>query len=316
MIKNIKSNFFSMSQGLCENLSVLRFKEFKHPLRYIVLMLAVLVSCGKGKDTPTPGGGNNSGGGDNNENTDCVISTISQANSGKGAESSLSAFYNSNYEVTKLVVYDSVNKVKNFEADFSYITADSVRIDQYQYLLLDGSKRVSRFVTTSDMYDPAHADVYVFEYTYNNDGYLVTKNLFINGSTRVNFSTAYSYTNSQLTGCVMTMPSAGNLKVLESTLSYNTATIKNRMYTFPDAMEGYPYLTVLNFGKHVANPLDKVVTKIYDPESGELIDTWTTHYGNYKIDANGYVLSGEATGDLQQGIAAFYGKTNFYYACH
>lgn len=241
----------------------------------------------------------------------------SQVNSGAGSESSLSAFYNSSYEVTKLIVYDSINKAKNFEANFNYITTDSVRIGQYQYILLDNNKRITRFVTKSHFSDPEHGDNYVFEYTYNSEGYLATKNLFINGSTLANFSTTYSYTSERLTGCVMTTPSSGNLKVLEAILSYdNSVNIKNWMYTFPDAIEGYQYLTVLNFGKHVSNPLKKVVTQVYEPAMGNLIDTWITNYGNYKIDGNGFVLSGEATGDLQQGIAAFYGKTNFYYACH
>ena len=115
----------------------------------------------------------------------------------------------------------------------------------------------------------------------------------------------------------MTAASSGNLKVLESALTYdNSLKIKNWIYTFPDALEGYVYLTVLNFGNHASNPLKQVVTKIYDPSSGHLLDTWTTNYGNYKVDLNGYLLSGEASGDLQQGIAAFYGQTNFYYSCH
>lgn len=234
-----------------------------YTLGYVVVILLALVSCSKGTDA-TPGGGNN-GGSYNNKDTNCLITTISQMNSGAGAESSLSAFYNSNYQVTKLIIYDSTNKAKNFEASFSYITADSVRIDPYQYLILDGSKRVFRFVTKADMSDQGHADNYVFEYRYGSVGYLVTKELFINGSTKANFSTTYSYTNNQLTGYIMTAPSSGNLKVLEATLSYdNSVNIKNWMYTFPDVTEGYPYLTVLNFGKRITNPLKKVITKIYE----------------------------------------------------
>lgn len=287
----------------------------KHFFSYIIVIISTFSSCSKNNDTLS--GGGNTGSGNNNEGTNCVLTTISQVNGGGSSESSLSVFYNNNYHVTELTVYDSVNKAKNFEANFKYITTDSVRISQYQYILLDGNKRVARFVTKSDISDPKHADDYVFVYSYNSDGYLATKNLFINGSMKTNFSTTYSYTNEQLTGCVMTTPSAGNLRVLESTLLYDSQTnIKSWIYTFPDAMEGYPYLTMLNFGKHIANPLSKVLTKIYDPRSGILIDTWTTNYDNYKIDINGYILSGEARGDLQQGIASFYGKTNFYYACH
>jgi hypothetical protein len=283
---------------------------------HFIVIISALLACGKNTDAPTTPA-NTGSGTNNNEGVNCVMTSISQVNSGSSSESSLSATYNSNYQVTKLTVYDSTDKAKSFEANFKYVTADSVRISPFQYILLDGNKRVTRFVTKSDISDPEHADDYVFEYTYNADGYLETKNCFINGSAKANFSTTYSYTNQQLTSCLMTIPIAGNLKVLEATLAYgNQSNIKSWIYTFPDAMEGYPFSTMLNFGKHVAHPLNRVVTKIYDPQAQNLIDTWTTNYANYIIDINGYILSGEATGDLQQGIASFYGKTNFYYACH
>jgi hypothetical protein len=290
-------------------------------IKCFIVCISVLASCGKNNDTPS-GGGNNggsggSGGSGSSKDTSCVISAISQTNSGAGSESSLLAYYNDNYQVTRLVSYDSVHKIQNFEANFNYITTDSVRINPYQYLILDANKRIVRFATKSDLADPIHADNYVFEYVYNSHGYLSTKNLFINGSKLPNFSSAYTYTGNLLTNCLMTAVSSGNLKVLESTLSYdNSLTIKDWIYTFPDAMEGYMFINVFNFGNHPASPLKQVVTRIYDPSSGKLLDTWTTSYGNYKIDANGYLMSGEATGDLQQGIAAFYRNTHFYYSCH
>ncbi|TKK70364.1 hypothetical protein FC093_06350 [Ilyomonas limi] len=73
-----------------------------------------------------------------------------------------------------------------------------VRINAYQYTLLNGSRRVSRFVTKSAITDPVHADDYVFDYTYNSDGFLTTKSLYINGSANANFSTLYSYTKLQI----------------------------------------------------------------------------------------------------------------------
>lgn len=298
----------------------------KSSLKYLIVFTLILTACSKGSDTPSGGnnngGGNNGGGnngGDNNggDNTTCVISAISQVNSGAVSESSLSAFYNSNYDVTKLIVYDSVHNTKNFETDFSYITADSVRINQYQYFIRDANKRIIHFSTKSDLADLKNADDYLFEYSYNDKGYLVSKYLYINGSPTPNFKTVYTYTNNLLTGCVMTAVSSGNPKVLESTLTYdNTFAIKNWIYTFPDAIEGWMYLTVLNFGNRPSSPLKQVVTKIYDPSSGTLLDTWTTNYSNYNVNENGYIVSGEAKGDLQQGIAAFYGKTNFYYECY
>ncbi|NTS39818.1 hypothetical protein HRG84_02780 [Flavisolibacter sp. BT320] len=286
----------------------------------VVLLAAAWAGCSKGENSPSPGGGSGgstSGGGPSGKDTTCLISAVSQVNSGNGAESSVVVSYNSNNDVTKIMVYDSVAKAKRFEAGFTYVTADSVRIDAYQYLLLDGQKRVVRFVTRGDMTNPSKANHHLFEYHYNTSGYLATKNLFINGSVKANFSTAYTYANGRLMRCIMTSPSAGNKKVLDASLWYNeNVTIKNWIYTFPDGIEGYPYLTALNFGKKAVNPLLRVVTRIYNPAIEAEIDTWTTDYGNYKVNAKGYLVSGEATGDLQQGLAAFYGKTNFYYTCH
>jgi hypothetical protein len=76
------------------------------------------------------------------------------------------------------------------------------------------------------------------------------------------------------------------------------------------------YFTVLNYGNRPTNPPQQVVTKIYNTTTGVVLDTWTTNYSGYKADANGYLTYGVASGDLQQGIASFYGKTNFYYNCH
>lgn len=285
---------------------------------YLLAIAITLLSCSKGGDTPPdPGGSGGGTGGGGTQTSNCVLSAISQVNSGKGAESSLQVLYNNNGGVSNLVVYDSVTNKNNFEAAFTYITNDSVRLGPQQYLLLDGSKRVTRLVTQSDPSRPLQADTYVFDYEYNSEGFLVTKNLYINGAKKANYRTVYSYSNQQLISCRMTIPSAAGQTVLESALTYDDkTTIKNWMYTFPDAMEGYPYLTILNFGKKVIHPLTKVITKIYNPANGSLLDTWTTEYKNYTIDANGYVLSGTASGDLQQGIAAFYGKTNFYYYCN
>lgn len=278
-------------------------------------ILFLITGCSK-SDSP---GSTNTGGGStgNPNNANCLITTISQVNNRNSTESSLSVVYDNNLDIVKLTVYDSVHKIKNFGVDFIYITADSIRLDGERYMIRDANKRITRFVTKSDVANSSQADRYVFEYKYNSDGYLSKKELFINGASKANFETVYSYTNNNLTGCVMTTPSAGNRKVLESTLSYSlSSTPKNWIYNFPDAMEGYPFLSVLNFGKRSGSLLTRVVTKIYDPAQNTLIDTWSTDYVNYLVDSNGYVQSAEATGDLQQGIASVYGKTKFYYTCH
>lgn len=285
--------------------------------KYLIASLLLATACSKSGDAPSDGGNNGGGTDSGDDKTNCILSTISQVNGGPNTESSLSAFYNSNFDVTKLVIYDSAANSKSFEAGFNYITTDSIRISPNQYFIRDANKRIIRFFTKSDMANPNNADDYLFIYNYNDKGFLATKELYINGSPTANFKTVYTYSNNMLTSCLMTAVSSGNLKVLEANFVYdNKTTIKNWIYTFPDATEAYMYLTVFNFGNRPSYLVKQIVTRIYNPVSGSLLDTWTTNYENYVIDKKGYVLSAEANGDLQQGIASFYGKTNFYYDCH
>ena len=275
--------------------------------------MLLFTACKKNNDT-------NSGGGNPSPSptaTTCIFSGIFQVNKdGVKPESALTVYYDNSFNVTRILIYDSVYNIKRFDANFNYITNDSIRIDGFQYLKLDAQKRVVLFVTKSDLKDPANADTYIFEYVYNSQGYLDTKNLYVNGSKLPNFKTVYTYTNNLITKCVMTAVSSGNLKVLESDLIYNSSiNIKTWIYTFPDAFEGYMYYTALNFGNRPTKPLQQVITKIYSA-AGALLDTWATNYSSYKVDSNGYITFGVANGDLQQGIGAFYGKTNFYYQCH
>jgi hypothetical protein len=249
-------------------------------------------------------------------NKTCIISGISQRNSGTKAEFGMTVLYDNNLNPTRISIFDSAANTSLFNATLTYASADSIRIDQYQYMKMDAGKRIVRFVTKSDMTDIPNADDYRYEYTYTSDGYLSSKNLYINGSKLPNYTTSYAYTNGLLTGCVMTATSAGNLKVLESTLSYDaTLSPKTMIYTFPDAFESYYYTVALNFGVRPTKPLTQVVTKLYNPGNGVLIDTWTTNYSGYSVDSNGYLSGGIANGDLQQGIASFYGKTYFTYQC-
>lgn len=246
----------------------------------------------------------------------CLISGISQRNSGSKAEFGLSITYDNGLRPVSISVYDSMLNTSIFRANLTYASTDSIRIDPYQYLKLDGNNRVILFVTSSDPSNPQQSDEYRYEYTYNTEGYLASKKLFINRSKTANYSTTYSYTGNLLTGCVMLAASSGNLKMLESTLSYDlTITPKTMVYCFPDGFENFYYTAALNFGNRPANPLAKVTTNLYNPANNTLIDTWTTTYSGYNLDANGYLTGGIASGDLQQGMASLYGKTFFSYQC-
>jgi YD repeat-containing protein len=278
---------------------------------------SLYISCSKGSDpTPTPTPPVTPPPVTPPVAKTCIISGISQRNSGTKAEFGMTILYNNNQSPTNISIYDSVGNKSLFTAALTYATADSIRIDQYQYIKLDGSKRVSVFVTKSDLTDITNADNYRYEYVYNSEGYLATKTLFINDSKQANYTSTYSYSNNLLTGCAITATSSGNKKVLESTLSYDASVSpKTMIYTFPDAFENYLYSPALNFGNRPSKPLAQVITKLYNPANGNLLDTWTTNYSGYSLDSNGYLTEGTASGDLQQGMATFYGKTYFSYQC-
>lgn len=287
-------------------------------LLYILCGFILLTGCGKQETTPPVNPPTNpppvNPPPTNTKN--CIVSGVSQTNTGAKSDFVLSVSFNSSDEPTKFLVYDSLANTKIFEANLSYITTDSIRLDQYQYIKLDASKRVSVFVTKSDMSIPTTADDYKFVYTYNNEGNLIIKHLYINGSGSPFQTTNYTYTNNLLTKCVMTAGGNSSLKILEADLLYdNNSTLKNWIYTFPDAFETNILNTALSFGNKANKALTSIVTKIYNPANGNILDTWTTNYGSYTFNADGYLISVNANGDLQQGIAACYGKTIFTYSC-
>jgi hypothetical protein len=277
-----------------------------------VWITTTLLACSKGPDPvpappPVP---------PVQTNKTCIVSGIAQRNSGNKAEFALSIGYNASLAATNINIFDSTANSSLFNATLTYAGTDSIRIDQYQYMKLDASKRVTVFVTKSDLNDIPNSDNYRYEYGYDIDGYLVTKNLFLNGSTKPGYTTSYSYSNGLLTGCVMKTGGSSGLKILEATLSYDaTQSPKTMLYCFPDGFESYFYSVALNFGRRPANPLSQVVTKIYNPSNAALIDTWTTNYSGYILDANGYISSCTVSGDHQQGMAALYGKTYLSYQC-
>jgi len=246
----------------------------------------------------------------------CIIAGFSQTNSGNKPEFFMSITYNGNLNPTRISVYDSAANSQLFSANLTYASADSIRIDAYQYFKLDNNKRVSRFFTKQNMKKPTSSDNYLYEYTYNSDGYLTTKNLYVNGSLTPLYNTTYTYTNGLLTSCLMVAASAGNKKILESSLTYDESiSVKTMFYTFTDGFESYYFSPAMNFGIRPAKPPKQIITKFYDPANNNLLDTWTSNYSGYMLDGNGYLSYGIASGDQQQGMANFFGKTTFLYQC-
>jgi hypothetical protein len=283
----------------------------------ILLLIITLsaISCDKNPDTPTPAPPTPPTPPTPVVKT-CIFSGITQRNSGNKSEFALSINYNASLNPTKISVFDSAANTLLFNANLTYASTDSIRIDAYQYIKLDANKRVVGLVTKEDMTDPVSSDNYRYEYKYSSDGYLITKNLYINESSTPVYATTYSYSNGLLVSCLMIAVSSGNKKVLESTLTYDASlSPKTMIYTFPDGFESFLYSTALNFGNRPNKPVTQIVTKIYDPAAGSLLDTWTTNYNGYSLNSDGYLVNGSANGDQQQGIITFYGKTTFLYQC-
>jgi len=287
-------------------------QSLKSSILFSLISITLLLGCGKNGSGPTNPPSTNPPTTPPVAKT-CQLLGISQLNGGSKPDFALTITF-TNDIASAILLYDSLGNQKVFDATFQQITSDSIRIDQYQYLKVDANKRVTTLVTRSDMTNPLNADIHRYTYTYNTEGYLTKKDLYVNDA--YFYTTNYTYANNLLIKCIMTVAGNDSYKILESDLTYDAnTTIKNWLYTFPDAFESYLYNPALNFGNKGNKALSQIITKIYNPVSGTVIDTWTTNYSNYVISADGYIQSGTANGDLQQGMASFYGKTTFYYQC-
>ncbi|MFN5020221.1 MAG: fibronectin type III domain-containing protein [bacterium] len=245
----------------------------------------------------------------------CQITSISNYNANNKTDFSMTVFYDYVNRPSKLVLYDSIRNIILKESVFTY-QSDGIFISKYEQLSLDPTtQQVKKYTTKEDLSKPNSDDV-IFEYLYNDSGYLVTKNKYINGSKLPTYKTSYSYdANNNLTSCLMVVIST-NKKILESTITYDE-TIKsaNFIYPFADGFENYIYTPIFNYGKKQKYPIKNMITRIFDPASGSLIDTWTSGFGTFSMNIDGYITQLTQTGDFQQGLGMFYGKTVLGYVC-
>lgn len=245
----------------------------------------------------------------------CSVMSISRYNNGAKSDYALTVFYDFVNRPTRMVMYDSLRKIKEYEASFVY-QSDAIVIDQQQSFKIDPNTQQIRSYTTKENLSNSNSDTYLYTYTYNDSGYLIVKNQFINGSSKPIYTTNYNYDNNNLLiGCTMVLSST-NKKVLESTITYETTRIiKSFIYTFPDGFESFKFSPIFNYGKKMKYPVKTMVTKIYDPNNNSVLDTWTSSYGSYTFTPENYVSQGVQSGDLQQGFGFFYGRIGFTYLC-
>ena len=245
----------------------------------------------------------------------CSVMSINRYNNGDKSDYALTVFYDFVNRPTRMIMYDSLRKIKEYEASFVY-QSDGIVIDQHQSFKIDPTTQQIRSYTTKENLADPNSDIFLYTYTYNDSGYLVSKNQYINGSQKPVYTTTYNYDNNNLLlGCAMVLAST-NKKVLESTITYETSrVIKSFIYTFPDGFESFKFSPILNYGKKMRYPVKTMVTKLYDPGNNSLLDTWTSSYGSYTFTPENYVSQGVQSGDLQQGFGFFYGKIGVTYLC-
>jgi len=245
----------------------------------------------------------------------CQIISISNYNANNKSDFSMTVYYDYVNRPSKLILYDSIRNIMLKESVFTY-QADGILISKYEMLSIDPATQQIKKYTTKDNLSNPNSDDVIFEYIYNDSGYLVTKNKFINGAKLPTYKTSYTYDGANnLTSCLMVVASS-NKKILESIITYDE-TIKSTtfIYPFADGFENYIYTPIFNYGRKQKYPIKTMVTKIYDPATGSLIDTWTSGFGSFSMNADGYITQLTQTGDFQQGLGMFYGKTTLGYTC-
>ena len=245
----------------------------------------------------------------------CSVINISQKNKDYGnVDNSFQVTRDTNFIPTRMRLYDSLAGKSDYDINV-FLSGDSMLLSTGEYLLRDPVTKLIKVLSTkSDIYDP-NSDDKLCLYFYNTQGYLIKKQIFLNGSSYPSYETTYGYDNNLLTGCVVTA-GANKLKLIESTLAYDTSKIvKPWIYLFPDFFEGYNYLQAFNFGKKAASPVSSILTRIFDINDGSIIDYWYTSFAGYVYSKDNFILQTTAKGDLQQGLGLLFGITRFDYQC-
>ena len=249
-------------------------------------------------------------------NKNCYVASIARISNGSNKiDYAMTVNYDFVNRPVKITLFDSVRKVKEYEASFIY-QSDAIKIGQLQSFKIDPTtQQIRNFITKADIAD-TKSDDYLYEYLYSDSGYLTSKNLYINGTINPVYSTFYTYDNTNLLiGCKMVLASS-NISILESVITYETTKeVKGGLYSFPDGFESYLFSSIFNYGRKMKYPVKSMVTKLYDGAGHNLLDTWTSTYSAYTFSTEGYMTGGTQTGDLQQGFPLFYGKLSFTYNC-
>ena len=271
---------------------------------------AILTSCRKEKSLDRSGGDPNAIFLGNNCKMSQILNVDSTTNIAWEAHN---IFYNSTGLAIRSEVYDSIGLAPYSDDVYTY-RGDTVFVNGNSgYFVRNSSGRVVLFRGPEDPSDPLSEDLDI-TFTYNSAGYLTNVSYAYTAFPSIKLlQSVYTYTGSNLTNTRLEAINPTPELLVEATLSYSSETVRDFIYTFPDAFYYVNHLPALNFGNKPGNALAKVTTRYYS--SGTATDSLVTNYSKYKFSNDGYVLQFYADGDWQDGMGLYYELTKFKYFC-
>ncbi len=286
----------------------------KQKLSYILILITLLISCGKeySFENPLQKGTIITIGANCTPSKILDYDTILRRN-----VAALQYTFNQtgNYIATVSQI-DSITNQNIFQKSINLI-GDTLRIDNQQYFLIDitNNYRVREFVGFENPFN-INSPKYIQRFFYNATNQIVTKQVINPGQTSAIFTqTDYSYTAGNLTSIKTKIP-LNNITYFEATISYNTTKQpKNYIVILPDATSLKPYLSAMNFGAKSINEPTKIVINNSDQLTGTLINTTTTEFKNYVYSSDNYVLKVDMDGFNINALPFANSRNVFQYFC-
>jgi hypothetical protein len=243
----------------------------------------------------------------------CELTNIKQIN-GTIEFTRLSFQRDQNNKTIGALFFDSVTNSIDLKSNFQF-KGDTIQVDSVSWMLKDHiSSNIVQYHTRQKLNDGTWDNI-IYAYYYDGSGRLLNKNAYYNQFIIPDYTTTYSYSGDNLISCVL-LENSGYTKLLQTDLQYDlTIDIKPWVYLLGDGFENYRYVQGLAFGKKATNPIKQISTKIFDSNTGAVIESWQTSYSGYVLSSDKYVLQVSANGDNQQGMGLFIGTMRFDYSC-
>lgn len=271
----------------------------------VLLMIIFFSSCTKETSVETGGGGA----------AGCRVKSLVLVDSTSGAaQYALNTLFNALAKAQTIEAVDSLSKQVDFTQPLVY-NKDSILFGNDQYILLDSISRVKKFQLLEDPTDVT-SQMYVFQYKYDANGYLLEKTLSTKQTAATVLNYAYTWVGGNLTRVEgkITVGTA-TIRVFLAELGYDTSIEPlNFIYIFPEATESFLYLNALNYGKKNKNLL-KSMTIVYYDQQGIQTDKYVSTIRNAKLNADKQVTEWMVDGDSFDPYGIFLGKMRFDYFC-